>query len=309
MADQFLAARSGVREKLAAIAKAVAFLLLAFVGAILATAVAKALFGGSLLELAQRGAATGTIRALLLLLGTVILPTALVLLFFRERLRLSGWATGDARRLLAWGLATGFGLIAAIAGPMWLCGAVTFSLAVPSLSAALPALLFSAILWLAQAAGEEGLNRGYAFVQLCRALSFWPAAILSSAWFLYGHIGNPNETAAGIVATGLFGLALSYSLLKTGSLWFALGFHAAWNFTQSFVFGFPNSGASPPASLLTAKVMGSPLVTGGTAGPEASLFVLPALIVLVLVMRRKSTAAQAVATTPAATSASISASA
>lgn len=96
----------------------------------------------------------------------------------------------------------------------------------------------SVILWLAQAAGEEGLHRGYAFLQVCRAISFWPTALLNSAWFMYGHVGNEGETAIGIVAAGLFGLALSYRLSKTGSLWFELGFHAAWNFTQSFLFGY-----------------------------------------------------------------------
>lgn len=62
---------------------------------------------------------------------------------------------------------------------------------------------------------------------------------------MYGHVGNEGETVVGIIAAGLLGLALSYSLLKTGSLWFALGFHASWNFSQSFVFGFHNSGVNP----------------------------------------------------------------
>lgn len=286
MSDTFLAIRPGVRARFAAFGKAVAYLVMALLGALLVSAVAKGLFGGSLLDLAQRGPAAGTARAVLLLIGVVVLPTAAALKLFREPFRLSGWASGGAARLAAWGLAAGFLLLAAIAGAMWLAGAVTFGLAVPTVTAAASGLVISAILWLAQGAGEEGLHRGYAFVQLSRALSFWPTAILSGAWFMYGHVGNAGETAPGIVAAGLFGLALSYSLLKTGSLWFALGFHAAWNFAQSFVFGFPNSGGEPPASLLSATVHGSPLLTGGATGPEASLLVLPALIGLVAIIRR-----------------------
>ncbi len=243
--NAFLEPRLGVRPKVAAFGKAITYLVLAFICALLATAIAKAMLGVSLVELARGGAAAGTMRAILLMLGVVVLPTVLVLQFFKEPFEFSGWATGGAAMLMGWGLASGFGLLAAIASMMWLLGIVTFSIAAPTLSAVFPGLILSATLWFAQAAGEEGLNRGYAFVQLCRAISFWPAAALSSAWFMYGHVGNEGETVPGILAAGLFGLALSYSLLKTGSLWFALGFHASWNFTQSFIFGFHNSGGPP----------------------------------------------------------------
>lgn len=284
--NSFLATRSGSRSRLTALGKAFTYLLLALIGALLVSAVAKAAFGATLLELAQGGAAAGTARAVLLLLGVVILPTAMVLRFFKEPFQFSAWSCASAPRLIGGGLATGFGLLAAMAGVMWLCGAVTFSIAARTMSAAVSASMISAILWLAQAAGEEGLHRGYAFVQICRAISFWPAAILSSAWFMCGHIGNDGETVFGIIVAGMLGLALSYSLLKTGSLWFALGFHASWNFSQSFVFGFHNSGGNPPVSLLSATVDGSPLLTGGTTGPEASLLVLPALLILLRIVHR-----------------------
>lgn len=284
--SSFLTTRSGSRSRLVALGRAVAYLALALGGALFVSALAKTLAGASLLELAQGGAAAGTARAVLLLFGVVILPTAIVLWVFKEPFQLSAWRLGSAARLTAWGLVTGLSLIAAIAGVMWLFGAVTFGVAVPTMSAAVSSLMISAILWFTQAAGEEGLHRGYAFVQICRAISFWPTAILSSAWFMYGHVGNEGETVLGIIAAGLLGLALSYSLLKTGSLWFALGFHASWNFSQSFVFGFHNSGGKPPASLLSATVDGSPLLTGGTTGPEASLLVLPALLVLLTIVHR-----------------------
>jgi len=289
--NSFLATQAGSRSRLTAFGKAAAYLILALTGALLVSAVARALLGASLIELARGDAAAGTARAILLLLGVVILPTAIVLRFFTEPFQLSAWAFGSAPRLTGWGLATGFGLLAAMAGVMWLFGAVTFGIAAPTMSAAVSSLIISAILWFIQAAGEEGLHRGYAFVQICRAISFWPTAILSSAWFMYGHVGNEGETVLGIIAAGLVGLALSYSLLKTGSLWFALGFHASWNFCQSFVFGFHDSGGKPPASLLSDTVNGSPLLTGGTTGPEASLLVLPALLVLLTIINRVATPA------------------
>jgi membrane protease YdiL (CAAX protease family) len=284
--DPSLATRSGIGARLSCFAKTLAFLALAIIGALAATAAAKGLLGATLLELARGGVEMGIARALLLLVGLMILPTALMLGAFREPFGASGWAAAGAPRQVGWGVAAGFGLVAAIAGVLLLSGAVTFALTIPALPEALARAGLSALLWLSLAAGEEGVNRGYALTQLSRAVSFWPAAVLSSALFMLGHAANAGETTIGVAAAGLFGLALAYSRLKTGTLWFALGFHAAWNFTQSFAFGFPNSGGASPDRLLSAQAAGPTWLTGGTAGPEGSLLVVPALIVLVAIIRR-----------------------
>lgn len=283
-AQSLLVTRPGASAKSAAAGKMLLYLLLGFIGALIATLVAKAMFGGSLLDLAKAGLASGIMRALLLLMGTVVLPLMIVLRLFRERFATTGWAFTNAPKLVGIGLASGFGLLIGIAAILWAAGAVTFRYVAPSPSAALVSFALSAILWGAQSAVEEGLYRGYAFIQACRAISFWPAAILSSILFMSGHLSNEGETILGIVATGLLGLALAYRVLKTGSLWFALGFHASWNFTQSFLFGFRNSGGQSPANLLSTDVTGPALLTGGTAGPEGSILLFPAALCLFLII-------------------------
>lgn len=280
------ASRPGIRPRLLSLLQALAFLALSFIGALAATAMAKGLLGATLLELARGGAAMGIARALLLLLGTVVLPTALLLWAFKEQFSASGWATTQAARHAGWGAAAGFGLVATIAGVLALSGGGTFTLAVSALPEALLRAGLAAILWLLAAAGEEGFYRGYVLTQLGRAVSFWPAAVLTSALFLSGHVANAGETSFGIVVTGLVGLILAYSRLKLGALWFALGFHAAWNFTQSFVLGFHNSGGASPDRLLAAQTAGPAWLTGGTAGLEGSLLSVPALIVLVVIVRQ-----------------------
>jgi len=45
------------------------------------------------------------------------------------------------------------------------------------------------------AISEEGLLRGYALIQLSRAISFWAAAIVTSAIFLALHL-NPRKPRA-----------------------------------------------------------------------------------------------------------------
>src|ERR1017187_1724333 len=69
------------------------------------------------------------------------------------------------------------------------------------------------------------------------ALGFWTAAILLSFLFGYEHQSNPGESPLGLLSAGLAGFLFSFSLWRTGSLWWALGFHAAWDWAQSFLYG------------------------------------------------------------------------
>ena len=129
---------------------------------------------------------------------------------------------------------------------------------------------------------EEGLLRAYALIQLSRAITFWPTAILTSLIFVALHLGHANETAVGLMQVGVFGLLMAVSVRRTGGIWFALGFHAAWDFTQTFLFGVPDSGAASVGSLITSTFSGPVWLTGGTAGPEGSLLVFLPLGLLAL---------------------------
>ena len=57
----------------------------------------------------------------------------------------------------------------------------------------------------------------------------------------------------------------------TNSLFFPIGIHWTWNFSQGNVFGFPVSGTSVDNSLITPVISGNELLTGGEFGPEASV--------------------------------------
>lgn len=111
--------------------------------------------------------------------------------------------------------------------------------------------------------------------------------ILAMAVSLLRGLAASGEgaTTVSLVSAGLFALVLAYSLLRTSSLWFAFGFHAAWNFMQSFIFGLANSGGVSPQALVTSTLNGPPLLTGGTAGPEGSLLCPLAIAVLVAVVQ------------------------
>jgi membrane protease YdiL (CAAX protease family) len=133
---------------------------------------------------------------------------------------------------------------------------------------------------------EEMAFRSFILVQLSRAFGFWPAAIATSILFGLAHGGNLNEGRYGLVVAGLLGLAVAYSFRRSGTLWFAIGWHAAYDFAEDYVFGVPDSGSAPPAdSLLHTTMHGPTWLTGGKVGPEASLLTLAALVALVLVIR------------------------
>jgi uncharacterized protein len=141
------------------------------------------------------------------------------------------------------------------------------------------------VLFLVVAFFEETSFRGYALVALSRAFSFWPAAILLGLLFGAAHLGNgATESVMGAAMAGLFGLAIAYSFLKTGSLWLGLGIHAGWDYAESYIFGVSDSGTPPlPGGLFHPVFHGPVLLTGGTVGPEGSVLVLlPIALVAVI---------------------------
>jgi membrane protease YdiL (CAAX protease family) len=131
--------------------------------------------------------------------------------------------------------------------------------------------IFWGVMFLLVGLFEEFFLRGYTLFTLGRGMGFWPAAVLLSAAFGASHLRNPGEAWIGALAAGLIGLFFCLTLRRTGSLWFAVGFHAAWDWGESFFYSVPDSGAVSPGHLLSSSFHGSRWITGGSVGPEGSL--------------------------------------
>jgi membrane protease YdiL (CAAX protease family) len=147
---------------------------------------------------------------------------------------------------------------------------------------------------------EEYLTRGYLLFTLTRglagiykwifktrhsaALGFWTGALLLSILFGLGHGKNPGESPIGLLSAGLASLVFCLSLWRTGSLWWAIGFHATWDWAQSFVYGVADSGTMIQSHLLATHPVGKPLLSGGTTGPEGSIFVLLMLALITVII-------------------------
>jgi membrane protease YdiL (CAAX protease family) len=120
---------------------------------------------------------------------------------------------------------------------------------------------------------EEFLLRGYAQFTLTHVIGFWPAALLLSTIFAALHFGNPGETWIGLLAVAVIGLFFCLTLRRTGNLWFAVGFHASWDWGESFLYSVPDSGGMVTGHLLRSSFHGSRWLTGGSVGPEGSVLV------------------------------------
>jgi uncharacterized protein len=148
---------------------------------------------------------------------------------------------------------------------------------------------------------EEYLFRGYLQFTLARGLSgiygwlgvahrdglgFWTSALLLSFGFGFTHRSNAGESPIGLLAAGLIGVVFCLSLWRTGSLWWAIGFHAAWDWAQSFLYGVADSGDMVEGHLFATHPVGRPVLSGGLTGPEGSILILPvvALITAVIVL-------------------------
>jgi membrane protease YdiL (CAAX protease family) len=119
---------------------------------------------------------------------------------------------------------------------------------------------------------EEFMFRGYTQFTLSDGVGFWPAAILLSVGFGAVHLGNPGEGWVGAASVVMIGLVFAFALRRTGNLWLVVGWHASFDFGETFLFSVPNSGIVFDGHLSNATLHGAKWLTGGTVGPEGSVF-------------------------------------
>jgi hypothetical protein len=130
---------------------------------------------------------------------------------------------------------------------------------------------------------EEVMYRGFLQATLTRSIGFWPAAVLVSVFFGAGHLGNPGETIVGVAGVMVRALFYCFLLRLTGSLWAGIGFHAAWDWAQSYLYGTPQSGHVMQGRLFNSHPLGASLLSGGGVGPEGSLLWAPPFVLGLLV--------------------------
>ena len=211
----------------------------------------------------------------------VVAAATLAMARIESRPLLSYGYTGHHRVIrLVSGVVWGFLCLSMLVGVLWKEGLLVFDGSSLAGLIAWKYALAWGLVFLLVGVVEESLLRGYLQHTLTRGMGFWWAALLLSAAFGLGHLGNEGESRLGLLEVGAAGLYFCLSLWYTRSLWWAIGFHAGWDWGQSYFYGTPDSGLVMKQHLLTSHAFGNPLWSGGTVGPEGSLLILPLVMMM-----------------------------
>ena len=120
---------------------------------------------------------------------------------------------------------------------------------------------------------EEVIFRGILFRLIADKWNIAVGLTTSSLLFGLAHLGNPGATlwaalAIALASGWLFGMAYAYHR----TIWVPIGMHWAWNYLEGGVFGCAVSGTPLDyRPLITPKISGTDLLSGGAFGPEASI--------------------------------------
>lgn len=201
----------------------------------------------------------------------VLLPVIAVLAyrFYVHRIEhrtLAEFSSRGAVRESAWGVLLGAALFTAVVAALAVLGAfgVVGWGSLEGVGMALSSAVATGLI-------EEILFRGIVYRLTEAAFGSTVAIVVSAALFGAVHMFSPNSSAVAAVAIAVeAGILLALAYVVTRRLWLAIGFHAAWNFTQGGIFGLAVSGHASEG-LLVGRTSGPEWLTGGAFGPEASV--------------------------------------
>jgi membrane protease YdiL (CAAX protease family) len=213
-----------------------------------------------------------------------LVSTAIFALFERRSIGSYGLPIRRALSAQTWeGFIVGLVLAGAVAiGMIALGGMQIHGLALTG-----EALALSALAWLGAnvlvGLAEELWFRAYFLRALWRSIGFWPASIVIAAVFAALHyFFKDGENIWDVITLVSISMLLCFTVIRTGTLWFAVGFHVAFDFMQFFVIGTPNGGLTPVGRMFDVTFNGPAWLTGGVLGTEASFLMYPAIALVFL---------------------------
>ena len=273
--------------------------ILVVIGVALALAFGGSSFGSLLLNpvyrlLPDMDGSTAFLLQYLSFIGIDILVLVYCALFEKDIFRSflhpkQGGSAGNTGKTFALGLLIGFGMNGLCILLAWLHGDLHFYAGRFQVLYMICALICVCI----QSGAEELITRGYMMGALQRRYPCWLAIAANALFFGVLHLTNPGITVVSFLIIVAVALALSLVIYYFGSIWLCIAFHTAWNFTQNFLFGLPNSGIVSESSFLHLDAASDSLFYDVAFGVEGSL---TAVIVIalfavgvVLVGRKKGT--------------------
>jgi uncharacterized protein len=206
---------------------------------------------------------------------------------FVEQRTVSELALQGMGRQLGVGLILGVGLYAAcevvlmVLGIYRVDGLNPLSYMVPAIAMALSSSVY-----------EELLFRGVLFGSVEQWFGSWAALVVSSLVFGLSHLLNPQGTLLGALFIAVeAGILLAAAYMLTRRLRLSIGFHLAWNYTQSAIFSGVVSGNDAQQGLIKSTTSGPEWLTGGDFGVESSILALvlcttAGIVMLIMAVKR-----------------------
>ncbi|PFG31994.1 CPBP family intramembrane glutamic endopeptidase [Paramicrobacterium agarici] len=234
--------------------------------------------GGAYALITALTAATGDVGAAVLPLAGAVVAMLLYHVVMRRIARRATPETAAKGALfdVLLGIEIGLGFIAVSVATITLLGGYRIEWASADV---LGVVLQIVALNVGVAVVEELIFRGFALQALERLTGSWFALGATALFFGAAHLANPGATLwRGLAIAIEAGVLLGAVFLWRRSLWTAIGAHFAWNTTVGLL-GIPVSGHALPG-LFNTTATGSPMLTGGEFGLEASI--VPVVVSLLL---------------------------
>ena len=192
----------------------------------------------------------------------------------RRSLASIGLVGTKPQKTFLYGLGIGFATIMLVVCAIWAAGGMQAAGIGPAwrspsgllqIALLLPAFAF-------QSSVEEIIFRGWLLSTLARRSNVVVAVLLVSLTFALLHY-SPQQPLRVVASSLLFSLFACVWVLRTGSVWGAMGWHAGWNWLLATGFELPVTGidAHLPALLVALRPYGGDVLTGGAQGPEGSV--------------------------------------
>ena len=213
-------------------------------------------------------------------IGVVILTIATVVtaLITRRSLGQLGFGLKNALWRFIQGLVVGFVMLSALVGALYLCHAfVIDKIALHGMDVLTYGWQWG-LAFLLVGASEELMFRGFLQQTIARGLNFRWASLIMGAFFVAAHTGNGGETIIGLGLVLAAALVFSLSVWRTGAIWWGIGFHAAWDWAQSYFYGVADSGLASSHALMVSHPAGPTWLSGGSTGPEGSVLAIAAML-------------------------------
>jgi membrane protease YdiL (CAAX protease family) len=129
-----------------------------------------------------------------------------------------------------------------------------------------------------QGSAEEVLFRGWLLPAIGGRDTPSTAIIFSAVIFSLAHALN-GLTLLGFVNLFLFGVLMALWTLAESGLWGVAAFHATWNWCFGNVLGLTVSGSADTGLLISMRLTGADLITGGAFGPEGGIGVTTVILI------------------------------